>query len=331
MISFSIIICTHNPDETVLNRLFLSIVSQEIGEYQAEIILVDNNSDKPVNAMSIFKEFSMISTNLTYIREMNPGLTAARIAGINSAKFEWLIFFDDDNEPEINYLNNACKAINEFPKVGAWGPAEVNVDYLGEISNWNQNIKRLFQFRKDCETIFDNKSRWQNCYPFGTGLIIKKQIALIYTNRIVNQQYNLTDRKGKSLSSGGDIQLVLTAIDHDYFAGIYYGLKINHLILSKKTKLKYLQRLQYSTASVYVIAHNEVFLNNQIYSKYITNKEVLKSFIKCFELEFKQSNYRFFLLKLAENMGRLNAYLYLQSSNSNKPLLLKLYEIYLGV
>lgn len=329
MNGFSIIICTYNPAIGLLERLFTAINRLETSGFAIEVLLVDNNSIPPITEYAVVQDFLEYKPYYRLIRENEPGLTAARRAGISNANYDWLIFFDDDNEPVFDYLIKAAKAIEEYPKTGAWGAAEVEVEYIGKAALWLEEAKPLFQQRNNISTIFDCKQHWQECYPFGTGLIIKKEIAAIYESRVAEKRYTLTDRKGKSLASGGDVQLVLTGIEQGYYAGVIEGLKITHLIDVSKATLHYLQKQQYGTASAYVKAFNQVFVQSPVLIQKITNKKVLLTVYSLFRINRKAMSKERYRLLLASKMGELNAHT--EAAAVRKPFLLKLYELLIHV
>jgi glycosyltransferase involved in cell wall biosynthesis len=323
--NFSIIICTYNPDFAIFTRLLNAVVSFTKNNSPAfEVIVVDNNSQIPVSGINEVKHLQRAVTDVTLITEKIPGLTAARIAGIQQAKYDWIIFFDDDNEPNADYLNVAITAIRQYPETGAWGPGTIEVEYTEEHDVWLDTKKHLFQLRKEEKTLFATKKSWQPCYPYGTGLIIKKTIADAYAMKIKSGRYTLSDRRGKSLSSGGDVQLVLTGIQMGYGAGIVAGLALSHLINSLKSNFFYLRKLQYGTASAYVKAYNQVFINEEIAPENVTNYRILKKIYSLYRIHHSKLKRKDFKLLLAQKMGEMNAAVF--AKDKDKPFLLKYYE-----
>ncbi len=329
MPAFSIIICTYNPDPSIFVQLLNSISNFDKHSPDHEIIIVDNNSNPSIGSFDYIHEFILNHLNCKLIIEGKPGLTNARIAGINEAKAEWLIFFDDDNEPSFDYLVKTAKAINQFPEIGAWGASEIEVEFVAKVDDWVQDEKLLFQQRNDKETMYAHDPYWQVCYPYGTGLILNKDIAEVYVDRVRQNRYTLSDRKGKDLTSGGDVQMVLTAVEQGLGAGIISGLHIKHIIIPSKATLTYLQNHQYSTASIYVKAHNQVFQDALIHVSPVSNSQVFLKLYSLYRIHFNLfSKQRFFLL-VASKLGELNARVL--ASGSKKPLLLRLYEFFIDV
>jgi glycosyltransferase involved in cell wall biosynthesis len=257
MKSFSIIVCTYNPDFTTFNKLLNSLLNLNNISPIHEVIIVDNNSFPALRENIILQEFLFKKSNARLITETTPGLTAARIAGITSAQYEWLIFFDDDNEPADDYLIVADKIISSENQIAAWGPGVINVVYTSGGDKWLEAEKELFQQRNHLQSVFGFSKETAEYYPDGTGLVLSKGVALKYVEKVENLVYTLTDRKGNSLSSGGDLQMVLTATNCGYGAGRCSGLKLTHNINKQKTSLKYLIKMCFGVETCNYLAHSE--------------------------------------------------------------------------
>ena len=260
MLGFSIIICTYNPNREIFIRLLNAISNFSDCDLPLEIFIVDNNSTDDLASEKIVLEFLQKHEIATLISEPNPGLTEARITGIKSAKYDWVIFFDDDNEPQANYLIEVSKIINEYKGVGAWGPGNVIVEYENNFYEKKfSHVKELFQQRSENFVRTSNKNWWQDCYPAGTGLVVRKDIGVVYSKYVTSGMYSLTDRKGKSLCSGGDLQLVLTAIKMGFSAGVHPALKVTHVIGKERLSTDYLKNLSFGTAAANVPGHLQVW------------------------------------------------------------------------
>ena len=323
MQGFSIIICTHNPSGELLQRLLTAILKFE-DAIPHEVVLVDNNSNPVLTDREQVKQFLSLHPQSRLLNENNPGLTPARITGIKAALYDWLIFFDDDNEPSADYLSRVSLAINQYIQVGMWGPGNVEVLYTDNTEDWLEGKKNLFQQRNEPVTKFDQQQLWQPCYPFGTGMIIKKEVAAEYVKRVTEGRYTLSDRKGKSLASGGDVQLVLTGINLGLYAGIIAGLSLHHLIDSSKSNLEYLRKQEYGTASAFIKAYNQVFNKEQIPVQRVTNFDILKKLYSLYRIYRSNNTSRDFQLLLASKLGELNAQVF--ATDQKKPFLLRLYE-----
>jgi glycosyltransferase involved in cell wall biosynthesis len=323
--SLSIVVCTYNPSDVVFNRLVSALINLDKSNLEYEVILIDNNSIVPLTSRKYIRNLLHSDLNVLLHVETKPGLTAARIAGIKRSKFEWIIFFDDDNEPQFDYLIRVNDTVCKHHNVAAWGPGTVKVNFLHDVDCWIENKRHYFQETNCDKTEFRCvKPLWQDCYPYGTGLIIRKDVALEYVKRVELGRYTLTDRNGRSLSSGGDLQLVLTAIELGHSAGKIANLKLNHNIAKEKTSISYLMRMTYGTNSAYIKALNQVFIDNQILSREIGNYEIFLTIYSLFRIHWCRLNWRDFFLLISSKMGEVNSRF--TAIGNRKPLLLFLFE-----
>jgi glycosyltransferase involved in cell wall biosynthesis len=329
MLNFSIIICTHNPSEIIFERLLNAVLNLDVSGFKIEVILVDNSSKINLGKISYINEFLKKCKYSQLILEKELGLTSARIAGIRKAKYNWIVFFDDDNEPSPDYLTVAFSEIPNYRQVVSWGPSIVDVEYIGKVENWVLKQKHRFQEYYSGKTQFDNNHIWQACYPFGTGLFIRRDMAIQYADRVNKKLYTLVDRKGNNLSSGGDLQMVLTCIDNGFFVGRLFGLKINHLIEKRKTNLDYLKKLEYGTAAVYLKGLYQIFPNINLPMKNVNNKYVFIILIKELRKFIINRDKIEFKLALASKMGNLKSILEIR--HTRLPFTLYLYEKWIGV
>lgn len=331
MQGFSIIICTYNPKMSLLERLFQSIKQLTKTDFSIEVILVDNNSKPEIGTYNLVQEFLKSLPLVSLINESSPGLTSARIAGIQAAKYDWLVFFDDDNEPTPDYLIESAKVIDQFPQVGAWGPGNVEVKYTDQnIPSWLNYYKYIFQQRNTSKLGFDNIFWWQDCYPYGTGFLLKKKICLEFKRRVAKNIYSLTDRKGKSLTSGGDMQMIYTGLLMGYFIGISPCIKINHLINKSKANQRYIARLFYGSAASNLPAYYQCFPEKYSAISYPSTRVFYNQlYYFCKVILFKEG-IREFYFQLSRYLGELEGLILLEP-DYRKPFFVKKLEILLGL
>lgn len=287
-LDFSVVICTYNPHEEVFKRCLNAVERLDKAALNIEILLIDNNSITPIGTLDCVKSFlknESSTSRLILVKEQ--GLTHARVAGIEAAKGEHIVFFDDDNEPEADYLQELKQINGAYEDVAAWGPGIVDVDFIDGIDSLLEGFARAaFQQRSTDYIAYSNLRSWQECYPFGTGLCIKTKLLVAYVDKLKEGVFSMTDRKGKSMSSGGDTQMVLFCIKNGYAAGVSPRLKMIHIIPASRTNFQYLQRLCYGTAVCYNQLLVEVFPENferiskSIISESRFKKKVLTKYMK---------------------------------------------------
>ena len=93
MPELSVIICTHNPREGILNRVLDALKAQTLPRGRWELLLVDNASKVPLDSQWDLTWHAQAR----HIREEELGLTPARLRGIRESQGKLLVFVDDDN------------------------------------------------------------------------------------------------------------------------------------------------------------------------------------------------------------------------------------------
>lgn len=304
-IEYSIIICSYNPDDRLLKRCLAAVQLLLVDNFKAEVILVDNNSDVPLDTLLYVSEFL---NQMPYSRLINvkiQGLNYARMAGIQESKGNYVVFFDDDNEPDARYLQGLHRLHQDYDHVAAWGPGNVEVDFTDGImdSGIEAYAREAFQERYETHITYANQRTWQACYPFGTGLCLNKSYLKEYISLVEQGRFSLSDRKGNQLSSGGDTQMVLYCISKGVAAGVSPDLKLTHMVPGKRTTFEYLKRLTYGTSVCYSTCMLEVFpeYKDVIKKQLVNRKRFINKVLK-----------RYFLLHFSskpKNVLKLVAYI----------------------
>lgn len=105
----SVIICTYNR-ANILKDCIEAICIQTVDRSQYDVIVVDNNSIDST-AGTVY-EYQKKYENISYIKEINQGLSFARNRGAIEANNEWLAFLDDDGLAHKNFVEECLNVIN---------------------------------------------------------------------------------------------------------------------------------------------------------------------------------------------------------------------------
>jgi glycosyltransferase involved in cell wall biosynthesis len=317
----AIIVCTYNPDERIFSRTLASIVKQEIpSEFNVECTIVDNNSQTPIVQLPYVQEFLNNCNWARVIQEPLQGLTFARIAGFQAVEKSLIVFVDDDNEISSLYLKELVDLFAKYPTVGAWGPGNVNVEFMGNVSEWfSNNFKELFQERHTRYNQYGCvPETWASFYPFGTGLAVRRKILERYCNEVNNGNLCSADRKGKSLSSGGDIQIVWEGIKMGYAAGVAPALEVNHLIPANRANLDYVKRLNFGTADSYLPCFVSSFpeMKSSIVADMPSSSSIVRTMVRKMIVHFIKLKLRVLTIDLANHLGAASGYYQVAQKNN---------------
>lgn len=220
----SIIICCYNSASRIRETLEHVLALEVPIGYGMEVLVIDNNSTDKTEliARETFAQHGNFLFRFAVVKEPAQGLNAARQRGIAESKFNLLLFCDDDNHLEENYLIAAKKIFDENPKIGILGgwnrPA-----FSSPQPEWLEDFYGALAIEKEPRI---NKGRVS--WVFGAGMIVSKEVY----DTIIERQIKLllTDRAGKKQTSGGDIEFCLLANWLGYL--VYYSseLRLFHKI-----------------------------------------------------------------------------------------------------
>lgn len=233
-----------------LTRTLRALARQSYPATHWELILVDNASpvplapDLPVAAHPAGR----------LLREPRLGLTHARLAGIAAARGEIIVFVDDDNVLEESYLETAVRFLAAHPQIAVAGgriqgeyetpPPAWAVDHLWSLAVRDYGDQPLISaFSPE-----GDGRRWPVFAPIGAGMVLRSAAARRYAAHCAQEGNALSDRKGRSLASAGDCELVMHAA---FLAGAQVAyvptLRLTHLMPATRLRLSYLVRLNFQS------------------------------------------------------------------------------------
>ena len=239
MTLLSVIVCTHNPSTKHFARTLQALLGQTLAPDRWELLLIDNKSKTPLEGR----------TDLSWhphsriVREETLGLTPARLRGIAEAGGDLLVFVDDDNVLDSDYLKVAYDIGNERPWLGAWSG-----QCLGEFEEsppeWTRRYWGNLAIREFDKEVWSNLPRLPETMPLGAGMVVRREVARHYlTLNTTGRRAIQFDRTGESLISGGDNDLAACACALGLGVGLTPRLKLRHLIAPNRLSVDYLERL----------------------------------------------------------------------------------------
>jgi glycosyltransferase involved in cell wall biosynthesis len=200
----SVIICCYNSGNKLIPTLE-HLSRQELPEdLPWEIILVDNccTDDTVLVAKQSWENITHENKPpLEIINERKAGLSNARKSGIYKARYEIVCFCDDDNWLCKGYLKNAYVTMNLNSEIGVLGGKGVGVSDL-PLPEWFSPIQENYACGPLSDKIGDiSDQKW----IWGAGMVLRNS----YMRKLYEAGFSHinSDRKGESLSSGGDSEI----------------------------------------------------------------------------------------------------------------------------
>ena len=235
----SVILCTHNPRPDYLARCLDALASQTLARHEWELLVVDNACAPSLGGRSDINWPS----NTRFLTEPRLGLTPARLAGIRAAGGDLLVFVDDDNVLDRDYLEVAHRVARERPFLGSWS-GQCRPEFERPPPAWTRRYWGNLVIREFDGDVWSNLPRLAETMPCGAGLCVRRGVAQHYLDLHVRSERPVQlDRIGKSLISGGDNDLAGTACDVGLGVGLIAALKLTHLIPAERLTVDYLARL----------------------------------------------------------------------------------------
>lgn len=247
--SITVITCSHNPRADYLARVFGALKSQTISAADWHYLVIDSASADPLCARIDLSWHPQARC----IREDTPGLTRARLRGIAESTGDLLIFVDDDNVVDPDFLRQAARIASERPDIGSWSGA-TRPGFDEPAPEWTRRHWGNLVIREVPRDMWSNLPMLPDTMPCGAGLCVRRTVAECYRSLHENGKRAFAlDRNGNSLVSGGDNDLAACACDIGLGVGIFGALRLTHLIPANRLRESYLVSLAENIALSTVI------------------------------------------------------------------------------
>lgn len=285
----SLIICCYNSKDRLKETLTHIINQKDHEHFSVELVVVDNNStDNTAQFTSNFLKNKKddVFFDWKIVSEPKPGLMNARYKGIESSKYDLLIFCDDDNWLDSYYLDKSLKIMSENTNIGALGGKGKAVCEIKEPKWFAEKQNSYACGEQATKTGYVNNRG----YLWGAGLVTRKSIF----NELKQKNFKsfLIGRNGNSLGSGDDSEICKWILLLGY--DLYYdsSLQFSHYITKNRLTKDYFVKMEkgFKEASPFLSKYNYLIRlkksNKSIFLKFTT---LLKSILinKVFNLTSK--------------------------------------------
>ncbi len=276
-VSISLVICTYN-NAALLDRALTAILKQQVHKgVKWNVLVVNNNcADETSEVVDKYIQSQKIP-HLSTVLEPKQGLNHARQCGIENTTGDWIAFVDDDCMLDPDWVAEAAKFAESHFDCGAFG-GKVILDW--ETPPPAYVLKYGYSFAQQDRGM----SVTQPDCLVGAGLVINRK-AILDTNW-ANKQF-LSDRIGKKLVSGGDVEIVLRIRSAGYDIWYNPACKLMHFIPAKRIEHKYLVHINYGLGISQQMSDNLVWhssylswLFKSVFSTFLSSVNVLKQALK---------------------------------------------------
>lgn len=131
-IDISICICTFRRP-ALLDQLLMALTEQACDGLRVEVVVVDN--DPAGSAGEVLRDWqSRMPMPLHARHETTPNIAQARNAAVHTAQGEWVLFIDDDEAPDADWIRHLVQAQREYNADAVFAP--VLPRYLADTPDW---------------------------------------------------------------------------------------------------------------------------------------------------------------------------------------------------
>lgn len=211
------------------------------GDLPWEVLIIDNaSSDNTAAVAASVWQKSNTKVPLRVVSEPKPGLSFARARGVAESAFDTIIFCDDDNWLCDSFVSNAWKMMDQYPQIGGCGGLGEAYIQGGKKPEWFDRMATCYALGPQGEQ--------EGPLPagrtlFGAGLVLRKSVLDQFAQ--AGFQTLLSDRKGSSLSAGGDSEISEMILLSGFELWYNPRLTFTHYIEEKRLNISYLKKLMY--------------------------------------------------------------------------------------
>lgn len=253
-------ICTHNPNISLIEMAILSASKERENYGNVQISLIDNNSSPKISdsLQDLCKRFEIV-----YYFLPEPGIAQARYFACKKFKSDFLLFLDDDNILNENYIVNAVDFFRKHNNIGALG-GKAFLPYKKDISAWRAKLLPYVGIRDSLgeNPLSGNGPDWQPYEPIGAGSILDKSVIDHFCNLDLGAMgYFSLGRIGKGQLSGEDSFIMRQSYSVGRMCAYCPSISIDHHINPDRLKIQRLAKLLYGYGV------SDVFLNKSLSKK----------------------------------------------------------------
>lgn len=228
----SIIICCYNSAtriEETLKYVFKLAIPPGC---PCEVIVINNQSEDDTQgvAKSTCEKYRHDALSFRILDEPQPGLAFAKMKGVKESQYDTLIFCDDDNHLQEDYLLIAKEILESYPDVILAGGL-AKPKFSESTEPWLEDFYPAMAIGPQAPE--DGFVQW----VYGAGMVLRK--SLLEKLQEKNITLRLSGRIGHDTSSGEDAELCQLAL----FLGfkIYYSSRLClwHAIAPHRLKKKH--------------------------------------------------------------------------------------------
>ncbi|MFA6922786.1 MAG: glycosyltransferase [Bacteroidales bacterium] len=308
----SVAVCCYNSEKRLPHTL-KHLFNQKVDlNFKWEIIIINNNSSDNTKEAAL-KSYKDSGGNIPFsvVYEFRQGLIFAREKAFEAAKYNFVCFVDDDNYLDENYIKTAFDIMSKNSEIAVLGGYSEPIAEI-DFPEWFSKFKNAYAIGK--QNTFSGDITKIKGYVYGAGFIVNKKCW----NYIKAKGFRCftTGRKGKSFSSGEDVEICIAMQIAGYKIWYDENLKLKHFTPNERLTATYLKKFYKGNGKTYPLLN--------IYKYYLYYDTHPSEYLKLplwfdrflFMLKDFQKYFNFFLFKNKLSIEHFEAVEYFEELKS---------------
>ncbi len=222
-----------------LERVLNALRQQNLPKSDWELLLIDNGCAEPLSHRLDLSWHHQSSI----IREERLGIAYARIRGTNESIADIIVFIDDDNVLDPEYLENCLSIADKYPHLGIWGGSilpEFEIEPPASIRPYLP----ILALREVTQPLWSNVRTCTEAEPWGAGLCIRRQAAMAYCESFQQTNFPIIGNTGNLPLGGDDTEMCYITCNLGLGMGLFPCLKLLHLISKRRLTEDYIIKIK---------------------------------------------------------------------------------------
>jgi glycosyltransferase involved in cell wall biosynthesis len=202
----SVIICCHNSENRIAQTLLYLSRQKLHPQVPYEVLIVDNRcTDRTVEVSKNAWEASGSPFPLIVCKEDRPGQAFARLAGAQNANYSVVVFCDDDNWLNGDYLVESYELMKLHSDAGIIG-GKTTAEFESPPPDWFHEVCGAFAIGGATRS---GRIEHHDAEVFGAGMVVRTSFLKI----LLSHGYTPLNagRTGNILTAGDDSELCILA------------------------------------------------------------------------------------------------------------------------
>ncbi len=234
----SVVICCHNSSRLLAETLAHLARQQIDPNVPSELLIVDNGSSDGTGETALRLWPMDGPMPIRVVAEPRLGLSNARHRAFQEAKYEFILFVDDDNWLCPDWVQTVFDLMSGQPDIGACGGRSIAVCEVPP-PEWFERCSLLYAISPDGWSAGDITTTGRCLW--GAGLTVRKSA---WRHLVDNQfQSRLTGRTGRNATSGEDTELCLALRLGGWRLWYEPKLELRHFLPAGRLSWAYLRRI----------------------------------------------------------------------------------------